>query len=115
MNYDAAYALAEAMRKSEEYKALMEAQAAIENDSTAKGLVEQFLSQQMQWEYAKIAQSPEEAELLKKQEELIPLVQANSGANAYLQAHVRWSQVSNDIYRIISEPITEGMKILEKA
>ena len=44
----------------------------------------------------------------------MPMIQANSGAQAYLQAHVRWTQVSNDIYRIISEPITEGMKILEK-
>ena len=43
------------------------------------------------------------------------MVQANSGANAYLTAHARWTQVANDVYRIISEPITEGMKILEKA
>ena len=43
------------------------------------------------------------------------MVQANCGAYAYLTAHARWTQVANDIYRIISERITEGMKILEKA
>ncbi|WP_276788925.1 YlbF family regulator [Veillonella magna] len=113
MNYDKAHELQEAMRESEEFKALMEAQAAVESDATAKGLVETFLLQQMQWEYAKMAQAPEEAELMKKQEELMPMIQANSNAQNYLQAHMRWSQVANDIYRIISEPITEAMKILE--
>ncbi|WP_302133659.1 YlbF family regulator [uncultured Veillonella sp.] len=114
MNYDKAYELQKAMRESEEYKALMDAQAAVEGDSTAKGLIEQFLMQQMQWEYAKMAEAPEAEEIGKKLEELMPMIQTNSGAQAYLQAHVRWTQVSNDIYRIISEPITEGMKILEK-
>ncbi len=113
MNYDKAHELQKAMRESEEFKALMEAQAAVESDATAKGLVETFLLQQMQWEYAKMAQAPEEAELMKKQEELMPMIQANGNAQNYLQAHMRWSQVANDIYRIISEPITEAMKILE--
>ena len=44
MNYDKAYELQKAMRESEEYKALMDAQAAVEGDSTAKGLIEQFLN-----------------------------------------------------------------------
>ena len=113
MNYDKAHELQKAMRESEEFKALMEAQAAVESDATAKGLVETFLLQQMQWEYAKMAQAPEEAELMKKQEELMPMIQANSNAQNYLQAHMRWSQVANDIYRIISEPIKEAMKIIE--
>ena len=80
MNYDKAHELQKAMRESEEFKALMEAQAAVESDATAKGLVETFLLQQMQWEYAKMAQAPEEAELMKKQEELMPMIQANSNA-----------------------------------
>ncbi len=113
MNYDKAHELATAMRESEEYKALMAAQVAVEADETAKGLVKTFLTQQMQWEYAKMAQAPEEAELMKKQEELMPLIQANGAAQTYLQCHIRWGQVSNDIYRIISVPITEGMKILD--
>ena len=63
MNYDKAYELQKAMRESEEYKALMTAQAAVEGDSTAKGLIEQFLMQQMQWEYAKMAEAPEAEEI----------------------------------------------------
>lgn len=113
MNYDKAHDLAHAMRESEEYKELMKAQEAVQADATAAALVRTFMAQQMQWEYAKISGAPEEAELLKKQEELMPQIQANTAAQAYLQAHVRWSQVSNDIYKIISAPITEGMKVLD--
>ena len=43
----------------------------------------------------------------------MPQIQANTAAANYLQAQMRWSQVSNDIYKIISEPITEGMKVLD--
>ncbi|WP_298703913.1 YlbF family regulator [uncultured Veillonella sp.] len=115
MNYDKAYDLQKAMRESDEYKELMEATKEVEANGVAKGLVERFLVQQMQWEYAKMAEAPEAEEFAKKQEEIMPMIQANPSAQKYLQAHVRWSQVSNDIYRIISEPITEGMKILENA
>lgn len=112
MNYDKAHDLAHAMRESEEYKALMKAQEAVESDQTATALVRTFMAQQMQWEYAKISGAPEAEELQKKQEELMPQIQSNTAAAEYLQAQMRWSQISNDIYKIISGPITEGMKVL---
>lgn len=113
MNYDKAHDLAAAMRESEEYKALMKAQTAVEADVTATALVRTFMAQQMQWEYAKLSGAPEAEELQKKQEELMPQIQSNAAAAEYLQAQMRWSQVSNDIYKIISAPITEGMKVLD--
>ena len=113
MNYDKAHDLAHAMRESEEYKELMAAQEAVKADSVATGLVRTFMAQQMQWEYAKLSGAPEADDLQKKQEELMPQIQANTAAANYLQAQMRWSQVSNDIYKIISEPITEGMKVLD--
>ena len=113
MNYDKAHELAHAMRESEEYKELMAAQEAVKADAVAMGLVRTFMAQQMQWEYAKLSGVPEADELQKKQEELMPQIQENAAATAYLQAQMRWSQISNDIYKIISEPITEGMKVLD--
>ena len=121
MNYDKAHDLAHAMRESEEYKELMAAQEAVKADAVATGLVRTFMAQQMQWEYAKLSGAPEADELQKKQEELMPQIQEelmpqiqeNAAATAYLQAQMRWSQISNDIYKIISEPITEGMKVLD--
>ena len=109
MNYDKAHDLAHAMRESEEYKELMAAQEAVKADAVATGLVRTFMAQQMQWEYAKLSGAPEADELQKKQEELMPQIQENAAA----QAQMRWSQISNDIYKIISEPITEGMKVLD--
>ena len=113
MNYDKAHDLAHAMRESEEYKELMAAQEAVKADAVATALVRTFMAQQMQWEYAKLSGAPEADELQKKQEKLMPQIQENAAAAAYLQAQMRWSQISNDIYKIISEPITEGMKVLD--
>ena len=113
MNYDKAHDLAHSMREYEEYKELMAAQEAVKADAVATGLVRTFMAQQMQWEYAKLSGAPEADELQKKQEELMPQIQENAAAAAYLQAQMRWSQISNDIYKIISEPITEGMKVLD--
>ena len=53
MNYDKAHDLAHAMRESEEYKELMQAQEAVKADAEATALVRTFMAQQMQWEYAK--------------------------------------------------------------
>ena len=113
MNYDKAHDLAHAMRESEEYKELMEAQEALKADAVAAALVRTFMAQQMQWEYAKLSGAPEADELQKKQEKMMPQIQENAAASAYLQAQMRWSQISNDIYKIISEPITGGMKVLD--
>ena len=113
MNYDKAHDLAHAMRESEEYKELMAAQEVLKADAVAAALVRTFMAQQMQWEYAKLSGAPEADELQKKQEEMMPQIQENAAASAYLQAQMRWSQISNDIYKIISEPITEGMKVLD--
>ena len=113
MHYDKDHDLAHAMRESEEYKELMAAQEALKADAVAAALVRTFMAQQMQWEYAKLSGAPEADELQKKQEELMPQIQESAAAAAYLQAQMRWSQISNDIYKIISEPITEGMKVLD--
>lgn len=114
MNYDKAYDLVKAMRESDEYKNLMEMQKKIEGDETALSMVRDFITMQMQWEYSKIANSEEEPEILKKLQDLTLLINGNSAARDFLQAYTHYSQISQDIYRIISEPITEGMKILEQ-
>ena len=49
MNYDKAHDLAHAMRESEEYKELMQAQEAVKADAEATALVRTFMAQQMQW------------------------------------------------------------------
>ena len=84
MNYDKAHDLAHAMRESEEYKELMAAQEALKADAVAAALVRTFMAQQMQWEYAKLSGAPEADELQKKQEELMPQIQENAAAAAYL-------------------------------
>lgn len=114
MNYDKAYELVQVMRDSDEYKNVMEAQKKLEGDETSLKMVRDFLELQMQWEYSKIANSEEEPTILKRLQEFTLLVNENSAARDFLQAYTVYMKVSQDIYRIISEPITEGMKVLEK-
>ncbi len=113
MNYDAAHALAKSMRASDEYKALMNAQKEVEGNEESLKMVRDFITLQMQYEYSKMA-GQEDQDTLNRLLELTNLVNANSAARAFLQAYTIWSQISQDIYRIVSEPITEGMSILEK-
>ena len=114
MNYDKAHDLAHAMRESEEYKELMAAQEAVKADAVATGLVRTFMAQQMQWEYAKLSGAPEADELQKKQEELMPQIQENAcSVCLFASRKCVGARFLNDIYKIISEPITEGMKVLD--
>jgi len=66
MNYDKAHDLAHAMRESEEYKELIQAQEAVKADAEATALVRTFMAQQMQWEYAKLSGAPEADDLHKQ-------------------------------------------------
>ena len=70
MNYDKAHDLAHAMRESEEYKELMQAQEAVKADAEATALVRTFMAQQMQWEYAKLSGAPEADDLQKIHDDL---------------------------------------------
>ena len=100
MNYDKAHDLAHAMRESEEYKELMQAQEAVKVDAEATALVRTFMAQQMQWEYAKLSGAPEADDLQKKQEELMPQIQANAAAANYLQAQMRWGKTTTTTLRL---------------
>ena len=47
------------------------------------------MAQQMQWEYAKLSGAPEADELQRNKRELMPQIQENAAAAAYLQAQMR--------------------------
>ena len=57
--------------------------------------------------------APEADDLQKKQGELMPQIQANTAAANYLQAQMRWVKYLMIFTKINSEPITEGMKVLD--
>ncbi len=114
MNYDAAYALQKAMKSSDEFKHLKEAEAKVEANEQAKALVREFMTLQIQAEYARMAGNEEAETKMKELQELSHKVTEDEVAREFLQAYTSWVKISEDIYRIISEPITEGMKILEQ-
>lgn len=114
MNYDKAYELQRSMRESAEYKALKQAEDLVKTDETSKKLVKDFIALQMQAEYAHMAGDKQYDEQVKKLQDMSALVSANSKARDFIQAYTVWVKASEDIYRILSEVITEGMSILEE-
>lgn len=113
MNYDAAHALAKDLRSSEEYKRVIAAQAEVEKDEATLKMVRDFMTLQMQWEYSRMAKSEEAEKFLEKLQPLSMLINNNPAAKAYVEAYTYWSHVFQDVYKIVSAPMQEGVKILE--
>lgn len=111
--YDEAYALAKAIRESDEMKRLTEAAEKIKGNEDAKKMVKEYIMAQMKADYGKLAgQTPSEEEY-KHLQDLALLVSGNSVAQEYLQAFIRWNQVAADLQKIISEAMAQGMDVLD--
>lgn len=114
MTYDTAHALAKELRASEEYKRLIKAQAEVEKDESTLKMVREFMTLQMQWEYSRLAKSEEAEQFLEKLQPLSMLISNNAAAREYVEAYTYWSRSFQDVYKIVSAPMSEGVKILEQ-
>lgn len=113
MRYDEAHALARELKASQEFTALLAAQKALEEDPSAVSMVKDFVAKQMELEFIAMSGKDDTAktEALHK---LYDLIMANSKAKEYLQAHMIFQQMMNDIYKIIGESVAEGMNMFAK-
>lgn len=114
MTYDTAHLLAKELRNSDEYKRLIKAQAEVEKDESTLKMVRDFMHLQMQWEYSRMAKSEEAEKFLEKLQPLSMLISNNKAAKEYVEAYTYWSHVFQDVYKIVSGPMQEGVKILEE-
>lgn len=111
--YDKAYELANAMRDSEEMKRLKAAGEVLKGNEDAKKLVKEYLMAQMKADYAKIAGQKEDEKAYQHLQELAVMVSNNGAAQEYLQAFIRWQQVSGDLQKIVGDAMMQGMDVLE--
>lgn len=111
--YDEAYALAKAIKESDEMKRLTEAAEKIKEDESAKKMVKDYINAQMKADYGKLAGKEISEEDYKHLQDLALLVSGNSIAQEYLQAFIRWNQVAADLQKIISDAMAQGMDVLE--
>ena len=115
--YDEAYALAKALKESDEQKRLVEAEKALKTNPDAKKMTAEYLVLQQKVSYLQMMHEKDKAEKeYKKLQDMAVLVSNNELAAAYVQAFIRWNQMTSDINRIVVDAMTgEGMDIVKEA
>jgi cell fate (sporulation/competence/biofilm development) regulator YlbF (YheA/YmcA/DUF963 family) len=107
--YDDAHSLAKSLKNSEEYQTFLQAKKLVDTDAQAQKMVKDFLAKQMELEMAMMSgkgQDPGKTAELQKMYELINL---NTRARDFMQAHIKFQRVMSDVYKIIGEAVAEGM------
>lgn len=115
--YDEAYALAKALKESDEQKRLVEAEKALKTNPDAKKMTAEYLDLQQKVSYLQMMHEKDKAEKeYKKLQDMAVLVSNNELAAAYVQAFIRWNQMTSDINKIVVDAMTgEGMDIVKEA
>lgn len=115
--YDEAYALAKALKESDEQKRLVEAERALKTNPDAKKMTAEYLVLQQKVSYLQMMHEKDKAEKeYKKLQDMAVLVSNNELAAAYVQAFIRWNQMTSDINKIVVDAMTgEGMDIVKEA
>ena len=115
--YDEAYALAKALKESDEQKRLVETEKALKTNPDAKKMTAEYLVLQQKVSYLQMMHEKEKAEKeYKKLQDMAVLVSNNELAAAYVQAFIRWNQMTSDINKIVVDAMTgEGMDIVKEA
>ena len=115
--YDEAYALAKALKESDEQKRLVEAKKALKTNPDAKKMTAEYLVLQQKVSYLQMMHEKDKAEKeYKKLQDMAVLVSNNELAAAYVQAFIRWNQMTSDINKIVVDAMTgEGMEIVKEA
>lgn len=115
--YDEAYALAKALKESDEQKRLVETEKALKTNPDAKKMTAEYLVLQQKVSYLQMMHEKDKAEKeYKKLQDMAVLVSNNELAAAYVQAFIRWNQMTSDINKIVVDAMTgEGMDIVKEA
>lgn len=115
--YDEAYTLAKALKESDEQKRLVEAEKALKTNPDAKKMTAEYLVLQQKVSYLQMMHEKDKAEKeYKKLQDMAVLVSNNELAAAYVQAFIRWNQMTSDINKIVVDAMTgEGMDIVKEA
>jgi len=107
--YDHAHSLAKAIRKSPQYTGFQEASRKINQDETARQMLNDFRQAQMELQKKQMQDqesSPEEEEKVRKLSELVNL---NLTVKDYLEKEYQLAIMVRDIQKIIGEAIEEAM------
>ena len=101
--YDAAHALAKALKESAELVSFQEAQSQVKNDPSAKDMLVDFRAQQLalqRQQFSGLEIAPEQEEKLEK---LYQVISMNLAIKRFMEAEYRAGVLLQDIQKIIAE------------
>jgi cell fate (sporulation/competence/biofilm development) regulator YlbF (YheA/YmcA/DUF963 family) len=101
--YDAAHALARALKEAPELEAFQEAQAQLKNDPSAREMLIDFRTQQLnlqRQQFSGLEIAPEQEEKLEK---LYQVISMNLSIKRFMEAEYRAGVLLQDIQKIIAE------------
>ena len=101
--YDAAHALAKALRESPEFREMKEAQEAVKADSSSKEMLLDFRREQFNMHKQQLSGVEMSDEQKDKLEKLFDVVNMNTLIKRLLTAEYKVSVMLQDIQKIISE------------
>ncbi len=101
--YDAAHALAKALRESPEFKEMKEAQEAVKADISAKEMLLDFRKEQFSIHKQQLSGVEVSQEQKEKLEKLFDVVNMNTLIKRLLNAEYKVSVMLQDIQKIISD------------
>ncbi len=102
-SYDAAHALAKALRESPEFKGYGEAQALLTKDSSAREMLLDFRKEQFRLQKQQLSGLELAPEQVEKLDKLFEVLNLNLTVKRFLDAEFRFSRLIGDIQRIINE------------
>ncbi len=105
--YDYANKLEQALRESDEYKAIKDAYAKVEADENSKKLFDEFRETQLNFQQKQMQGEEIGEEDLQKAQEQAQQIEKDSNISELMNAEQKISQVFQEINQIIVKPLDE--------
>ncbi|HHO1878798.1 TPA: YlbF/YmcA family competence regulator [Staphylococcus aureus] len=105
--YDYANQLEQALRESEEYKAIKEAFANVKANKESKKLFDEFRETQINFQQKQMQGEEIAEEDLQKAQEQAQAIEKDENISALMNAEQKMSQVFQEINQIIVKPLDE--------
>ncbi len=101
--HDAAHTLAKALRESTDFKELKDAQIALKTDQSARGMLLDFRTEQLEMQKQQLSGIEVAPEQEEKLEKLFEVINMNSIIKRFLQAEYRVAVLLQDVHKIIGD------------
>ncbi|QLK86343.1 YlbF/YmcA family competence regulator [Staphylococcus sp. 17KM0847] len=105
--YDYANKLEQALRESDEYNAIKEAYAKVNENADSKKLFDEFRETQLNFQQKQMQGEQVTEEEIKKAQEQAQEIEKDSNISELMDAEQKMSQVFQEINQIIVKPLDE--------